>query len=163
MLDHVAYADASHARLVPSQLLAAFTKFDVDQSGYLDNAEIRKALQTVKLDMESDAAQGLLKKYDADQSGKMEFEEFVLLCTALEAVTLDLTASVTTAETLKAAQSSKCPSNPHVTQLLSTAHLYIPNCSSCEAQEPLRAYQRGALRRWERCGEYVEGGDWRSD
>ncbi len=87
-----------------AQLRAAFTKYDLDKSGFLDNSELRKALATVKLDMDGPQAQGLLEKYDKDKSGKMELDEFILLCAALDAVNLNLTGNVTQAEIIMAAE-----------------------------------------------------------
>ena len=42
--------------------------------------------------MDSDKAGALLTKYDKDQSGLMEFNEFVDLCIAMETINLDLAA-----------------------------------------------------------------------
>ena len=42
--------------------------------------------------MDSDKASALLTKYDKDQSGLMEFDEFVNLCIAMETINLDLAA-----------------------------------------------------------------------
>ena len=69
---------------------AAFNKYDTNQSGELDHKELRSALETVGLTITSAHAATLLAKYDKDQSGLMEFDEFQQLCTALEAVMLDL-------------------------------------------------------------------------
>ena len=69
---------------------AAFNKYDTNQSGELDHKELRSALETVGLTITSAHAATLLAKYDTDQSGLMEFDEFQQLCTALEAVSLDL-------------------------------------------------------------------------
>ena len=46
----------------------------------------------VKLEMDSTKAAELLAKYDKDQSGLMEFDEFVNLCIAMETINLDLAA-----------------------------------------------------------------------
>jgi len=51
--------------------------------------------------MDSDKAAALLSKYDKDQSGLMEFNEFVDLCIAMETINLDLAAD-NTAEAKKA-------------------------------------------------------------
>ena len=74
---------------------SAFAKYDTDYSGKLDHKELRKALETVKLTMDSGKAKELLAKYDKDQSGLMEFNEFQELCTALEAINLNLAADAT--------------------------------------------------------------------
>ncbi len=64
---------------------AAFNKYDTNHSGELDHNELRSALETVGLKMTSAQAAAQLAKYDKDQSGLMEFDEFQQLCTALEA------------------------------------------------------------------------------
>ena len=63
----------------------AFNKYDTNHSGELDHNELRSALETVGLKMTSAQAAAQLAKYDKDQSGLMEFDEFQQLCTALEA------------------------------------------------------------------------------
>ena len=63
----------------------AFDKYDTNHSGELDHNELRSALETVGLKMTSAQAAAQLAKYDKDQSGLMEFDEFQELCTALEA------------------------------------------------------------------------------
>ena len=68
----------------------AFNKYDTNHSGELDHKELRSALETVGLTITSAHAATLLAKYDKDQSGLMEFDEFQQLCTALEAVSLNL-------------------------------------------------------------------------
>ena len=73
-----------------AELWSAFNKYDTDCSGKLDHKELRTALETVKLSLDSGKAKELLTKYDKDQSGLMEFDEFQELCTALEAVNLNL-------------------------------------------------------------------------
>ena len=71
-------------------LQAAFAKLDVDKSGYLDHKELRNALQEAGLEMDSAKAQELLEKYDTNQSGEMEFDEFVELSVALNRVALNV-------------------------------------------------------------------------
>merc|ERR1740130_2662434 len=73
-----------------AELWSAFNRFDSNHSGKLDARELRKALATVKVEMDSKQAEELIAKYDKDQSGLMEFEEFEKLCTALEAVNVNL-------------------------------------------------------------------------
>ena len=65
----------------------AFDKYDTNHSGELDHKELRSALETVGMKMTSAHAAAMLAKYDKDQNGLMEFEEFQQLCTALEATT----------------------------------------------------------------------------
>ena len=71
-------------------LQAAFAKLDVDKSGYLDHKELRNALKTVGMEMDSSKATELLAQYDKDGDGKMELDEFVPLVLALRAVNLNL-------------------------------------------------------------------------
>ena len=73
-----------------AELWSAFNRFDSNHSGKLDARELRKALATVKVEMDSAQAEELIAKYDKDQSGLMEFDEFEKLCTALEAVNVKL-------------------------------------------------------------------------
>ena len=73
-----------------AQLWSAFNKYDTNRSGKLDHKELRNALKSVGLEMDSKQAQALLDKYDKDQSGLMEFDEFQELCTAFESVNLNL-------------------------------------------------------------------------
>merc|ERR1719424_1916949 len=78
-----------------AELWSAFNKYDTNYSGTLDHKVLRKALETVKLTLDSGKAKELLVKYDKDQSGLMEFDEFQELCTALEAINLNLAADAT--------------------------------------------------------------------
>ena len=78
-----------------AELWSAFNKYDKNQSGKLDHKELRSALKTVGLEMDSGKATELLAKYDKDQSGLMEFDEFVDLSVALAAINLDLAANAT--------------------------------------------------------------------
>ena len=59
-----------------AELWSAFNKYDKNQSGKLDHKELRSALKTVGLQMDSKQSQALLDKYDRDGSGEMEFAEF---------------------------------------------------------------------------------------
>ena len=74
-----------------AQLRTAFDKFDRNHSGKMDHKELKKALATVGMEMDADQAKELLAKYDKDGSGLMEFEEFKMLCIALNAVNLNFT------------------------------------------------------------------------
>ena len=67
---------------------AAFDTYDRNHSGKLDHKELRKALASLGLNTDSEEAKELLAKYDADQSGLMEFGEFQQLCDALTSLSL---------------------------------------------------------------------------
>ena len=69
---------------------AAFDRYDLNHSGKLDHKELRKALAHVGLSMDSEEAMALLAKYDKDQSGLIEFDEFQRLCSALSTLAIDL-------------------------------------------------------------------------
>ena len=71
-------------------LQMAFDLFDNDSSGEIDHKELRNALQEAGLEMDSAKAQELLEKYDTNQSGEMEFDEFVELSVALNRVALNV-------------------------------------------------------------------------
>ena len=62
---------------------AAFNQYDRDQSGKLDHKELREALALAGITLDPEAARRTLAKYDVDQSGLMEFDEFSRLCSAL--------------------------------------------------------------------------------
>ena len=68
---------------------AAFDTYDRNHSGKLDHKELRKALASLGLNTDSEEAKELLAKYDADQSGLMEFGEFQQLCDALTSLSLN--------------------------------------------------------------------------
>jgi len=57
----------------------SFDKYDTNQSGKLDHKELREALKDMDMEMDTDRARNMLIKYDKDQSGLMEFSEFVSL------------------------------------------------------------------------------------
>merc|ERR1719424_2786983 len=76
------------------ELRAAFNKYDTNHSGKLDHKELRNAVKEVGMELDSDKAKELLMKYDKDQSGLMEFDEFQELCIALNRVNLNLEGTI---------------------------------------------------------------------
>ena len=71
----------------------AFTRYDRDKNGKLDGGELRAALQHIGLNPNLKEASELLKSYDADRSGTMEMDEFVLLVEDLRRLGHDLAQS----------------------------------------------------------------------
>ena len=67
-----------------TELRAAFNKYDRNNGGTLDRKELRKAVESVGLTIVSGEAKELLARYDTDQSGEMDFNEYRDLCIALE-------------------------------------------------------------------------------
>ena len=63
----------------PADIVAAFRKYDRNQSGKLDYRELRNALQGMGLDTSMQDAVNVLRKYDADRSGLLEIDEFANL------------------------------------------------------------------------------------
>jgi hypothetical protein len=94
------------------ELFQAFCELDHDRSGKLDSAELRGALKGVGLEMGSEQAQGLLAKYDRDESGLMEFDEFQQLCSALEALHLHLAPSTAPPRAPRAPRAPPQPPQP---------------------------------------------------
>lgn len=58
---------------------AAFAVFDLDESGYLDTEEFKKALPLLGEEIWPEEVDALFDLVDADNSGKIEFDEFVNL------------------------------------------------------------------------------------
>jgi hypothetical protein len=86
----VAAAEAKLKEAEETPNRAAFDTYDRSHSGELDHKELRKALVSLGLSTASEEAMGLLAKYDEDQSGLMEFDEFQRLCSALSSINLNL-------------------------------------------------------------------------
>jgi calcium-dependent protein kinase len=61
--------------------LAAFNIFDRDQDGYIDQDELSYVLHTSSLgdDMDLEHVEDLIKEYDVNGDGKIDFEEFMLM------------------------------------------------------------------------------------
>ena len=74
-------------------LHSALGKFDRNHTGKLDHKELRKALASAGLNYDSEQAKRLLAKYDKDQSGLMDFDEFKELCVNLKKVNVGIAAT----------------------------------------------------------------------
>jgi len=68
----------------------SFDKYDDNGSGKLDHKELRNALNFMGMNMDTNRARAMLIKFDEDQSGLMEFEEFVQLSLQLKQVDAEL-------------------------------------------------------------------------
>ena len=86
----VAAAEAKLKEAQETPNRAAFDTYDRNHSGKLDHKELRKALVSLGLSTDSEEAMGVLAKYDEDQSGLMEFDEFQRLCSELSSINLNL-------------------------------------------------------------------------
>ena len=60
-----------------NELQRAFKFFDCDDSGCVDAAEFRKVFKQLNIPLEMDEARYLFEKYDDDESGKVEYYEFM--------------------------------------------------------------------------------------
>ena len=88
---------AAEARLKEAEEKASradFDKHDRNNSGKLDHKELRMALASAGLIMDSEEAMALLSKYDEDRSGLLEFDEFQRLQSALNSPNPSLTPAV---------------------------------------------------------------------
>ena len=68
----------------PHQVRAIFERYDRDGNHRLDYSELRVALAAFGLDVTDDKSKSYLNKYDRDQSGSMEIDEFALLVEELK-------------------------------------------------------------------------------
>ena len=60
-------------------LRQTFNLFDADQDGFLCAEEFRRILSVMGLDVTVDEAEDLMSDVDSDGTGKMEFDEFIVL------------------------------------------------------------------------------------
>ena len=79
--------DATNPGADPWQMSVGqvFHSFDKDGSGDIDVAELLPALNALGLETDSDETAMVMKKYDADNSGKLELAEFRVLAKELRA------------------------------------------------------------------------------
>ena len=66
----------THGHAISPEVRAAFQRFDRNRSGRLDYREVRTALQAMGLDVSTQQAASVLRRYDADGSGFLELDEF---------------------------------------------------------------------------------------
>merc|ERR1712088_915703 len=62
---------------VQSALREAFDMFDADRDGRVTHKELAQVLQKLKINANMDTLMGMIKKIDTDNSGTVEFNEFV--------------------------------------------------------------------------------------
>ena len=59
-----------------AEVREAFARFDANRSGKLDHTELRSALRTFGLDVDSGQATAILQQYDNDGNGLLDVDEF---------------------------------------------------------------------------------------
>ena len=62
---------------VQSALKDAFDMFDEDKDGRVTHVELAKVLQKLKINTNMDVLMDMIKQVDTDNSGTVEFNEFV--------------------------------------------------------------------------------------
>lgn len=63
-------------------LLAAFDLFDTDGSGTIDPKELRAAMQSLGFEAKNQTIYQMIKDIDRDESGEIDFDEFLHLMTS---------------------------------------------------------------------------------
>jgi len=69
---------------VPARVSAAFYHFDTNRSGFLSNAELRRALRYYGIDASHLESSSILRRYDDHPDGRLELAEFAELVRDLE-------------------------------------------------------------------------------
>ncbi|EDO41859.1 predicted protein [Nematostella vectensis] len=70
----------AYQHLTPQEirdLKLVFDTFDTDKSGSIDGRELRKAMRTLGFKISKEGIAGMIADLDADQSGRIEFDEFL--------------------------------------------------------------------------------------
>ena len=65
----------SHLPL-PSPPQEAFNLFDTDHSGTIDERELKVAMRALGIGVSSEEVTAIMREYDRDKSGGIEFDEF---------------------------------------------------------------------------------------
>ncbi len=64
------------------EIKEAFDLFDSDHSGTIDTAELKQALSNLGIDAKNQTLQNMMNDIDKNQSGTIDFNEFIELMTA---------------------------------------------------------------------------------
>ncbi|XP_028514856.1 caltractin [Exaiptasia diaphana] len=70
----------AYEKLTPQEirdLKVVFDTFDTDRSGSIDASELRKAMRALGFKISRSSIQSMIRDLDADESGKIEFNEFL--------------------------------------------------------------------------------------
>ena len=65
-----------------NEIKEAFDLFDTDKSGEIDSEELKQALKNLGIDAKNQTLQNMLNDLDANNSGSIDFEEFINMMTA---------------------------------------------------------------------------------
>ena len=68
---------------IEDEILEAFHKFDADQSGGIDAAELRNALEATGLVVDGEQCEYMMRKYDDDRGATLDINEFAQLVQAI--------------------------------------------------------------------------------
>jgi len=64
------------------EIKEAFDLFDSDKSGEIDTEELKQALKNLGIDAKNQTLQNMMSDLDKDNSGKIDFDEFIDMMTA---------------------------------------------------------------------------------
>src|SRR4051812_42467031 len=64
------------------EIKEAFDLFDNDKSGEIDTEELKQALKNLGIDAKNQTLQNMMQDLDKDNSGKIDFDEFIDMMTA---------------------------------------------------------------------------------
>ena len=64
------------------EIKEAFDLFDGDKSGEIDTEELKQALKNLGIDAKNQTLQNMMADLDKDNSGKIDFDEFIDMMTA---------------------------------------------------------------------------------
>lgn len=64
------------------EIKEAFDLFDNDKSGEIDTEELKQALKNLGIDAKNQTLQNMMADLDKDNSGKIDFDEFIDMMTA---------------------------------------------------------------------------------